>query len=60
VRANEVGSATLKVQVTLFYCREDNTGTCRIKTLVWRAPINVTNDGGAPSEVKVHGKLTTE
>ena len=60
VRANEVGSATLKVQVTLFYCREDNTGTCRIKTLVWRAPINVTNDGGAPNEVKVHGKLTAE
>jgi NHL repeat./AhpC/TSA family. len=60
VRANEVGSATLKVQVTLFYCREDNTGTCRIKTLVWRAPIKVTNDAGAPNEVKVHSKLTAE
>jgi DNA-binding beta-propeller fold protein YncE len=60
VRANGAGSATIKVQVTLFYCREDNTGTCRIKTLVWLAPIRVTNDAGAPNEVKVHSKLAAE
>src|SRR4029078_12166954 len=54
------GPATVRAQVTLFYCREDNTGTCRIKTLVWQAPIKVTNEAGAPSEVKVHGKLTAD
>jgi DNA-binding beta-propeller fold protein YncE len=60
VRANEIGNAKLRVQVTLFYCREDNTGTCRIKTLVWTAPITVTNNVSAPTEVKVQGKLSTE
>src|SRR5690349_3657200 len=28
------GSTNLREQATLYYCREDNTGTCRIKTLV--------------------------
>ena len=52
------GSANLRAQVTLFYCREDNTGTCRIRTLVWQAPVKVTNDAGAPTELKLRGKLS--
>jgi DNA-binding beta-propeller fold protein YncE len=56
--ATGVGPATVRAQVTLFYCREDNTGTCRIKTLVWQVPVEVTSDANAPSEVKVHGKLS--
>lgn len=54
------GSAELRVQLTLFYCREDNTGTCRIKTLVWRAPIEVVDDIGAPHEVIIKAKLGLE
>ena len=54
------GSTNLRAQATLFYCREDNTGTCRIKTLVWQIPIEVTSNGSAPNEVKVHGKLTAD
>jgi thiol-disulfide isomerase/thioredoxin len=53
-----VGPATIRAQVTLFYCREDNTGTCRIKTLVWQAPVEVTGEANAPTEVKLQGKLT--
>jgi sugar lactone lactonase YvrE len=53
-----VGQATIRAQVTLFYCREDNTGTCRIRTLVWQAPVEVTNDANAPTEVRLQGKLT--
>ena len=52
------GSATVRAQVTLFYCREDNTGTCRIKTLVWQAPVEVVRDGNAPTELKLQGKLS--
>src|SRR5215213_5530172 len=55
-----VGPATIRAQVTLFYCREDNTGTCRIKTLVWQVPVEVTNDANAPAEVKLQGKLTAD
>ena len=58
LNASAAGAATVHAQVTLFYCREDNTGTCRIKTLVWQVPVEVTSDANAPSEVKVHGKLS--
>jgi hypothetical protein len=60
LNATAAGSATVRAQVTLFYCREDNTGTCRIKTLVWQVPVEVTSDPNAPNEVKVQGKLAAD
>jgi len=54
------GSAELKIQLTLFYCREDNTGTCRIKTLVWLAPVSFVKDPAAPTELRVSSKLTID
>ena len=59
-RAYETGGAALRVQLTLFYCREDNTGVCRIKTLVWNVPIEVANNASAVSEIKLQGKLAGE
>lgn len=58
--ASVAGLATLRAQVTLFYCREDNTGTCRIKTLVWQLPVEVVSEGSAPTDMKLQGKLTTD
>jgi thiol-disulfide isomerase/thioredoxin len=58
LQALEPGAAALRLQLTLFYCREDNTGTCRIKTLVWQAPIEVTNDPAAPNELRIGGKVS--
>jgi len=58
--AFEPGAAELRVQLTLFYCREDNTGTCRIKTLVWRVPVEVKNDASAAKEITIQGKLAAE
>jgi hypothetical protein len=60
INAVTVGPSTVRAQVTLFYCREDNTGTCRIKTLVWQVPVDVTPDTNAPSGVKLQGKLTAD
>src|SRR6185295_9367234 len=54
------GEANIRAQVTLYYCREDNTGTCRIKTLVWQAPIEISEAADAATEVKLNGKLTAE
>ncbi|HLN99078.1 MAG TPA: thioredoxin-like domain-containing protein [Pyrinomonadaceae bacterium] len=59
IRTFEVGAAEIRVQLTLFYCREDNTGTCRIKTLVWRVPLEVKSDG-AGTEIKLPATLTAE
>ena len=60
IRSFETGKAELRLQLTLFYCREDNTGTCRIKTLVWRVPVEVTNSAGAAKEISIQGKLTAD
>jgi DNA-binding beta-propeller fold protein YncE len=57
LRSLDAGASALRVQFTLYYCREDNTGTCKIKTLVWRAPIEVTTDTTAPREIKAAGKI---
>ncbi len=57
LRALDEGAGALRVRLTLYYCREDNTGTCQIKTLVWRAPVEVTADANAPSEIKAEGKI---
>ena len=51
------GSAKLLVTLTLVYCRDDNTGTCRIKTLLFRAPVEVTDAVDAPQEIEVRGKI---
>ena len=51
------GSATARVFFTFVYCREDDTGTCRIKTLKWQAPVEVVSDAGAPSEIKLNAKV---
>jgi hypothetical protein len=60
LRTFEPGAAALRVQATLFYCREDNTGVCRIKTLVWNVPVEVGNANGAANEIKLQGKLLAE
>jgi DNA-binding beta-propeller fold protein YncE len=59
LRTLDAGAAEMKIELTLFYCREDNTGTCRIKTLVWRAPLTVVAaaDTQAPLEIKAQGKV---
>jgi thiol-disulfide isomerase/thioredoxin len=57
LRALEAGAGALRIQFTLYYCREDNTGTCHIKTLVWRAPVEVTADTTAPREIKAQGEI---
>ena len=60
LRALKPGAAALKIQLTLYYCREDNTGTCQIKTLVWRAPVEVTTDENAPSEIRAQGSIQAQ
>ena len=57
LRSLSGGAAELRVQLTLYYCREDDTGACRVKTLIWRAPLNVTSDTAAPREIKLRGEV---
>jgi DNA-binding beta-propeller fold protein YncE len=57
LRTGEAGASELRVRFTLYYCREDDTGVCRIKTLVWRAPVEVTDAAGAPREMALRAKV---
>jgi thiol-disulfide isomerase/thioredoxin len=60
VRATGAGAAELRASFTFVYCREDNTGTCRIKTLVWHAPVEVVADPNAPGEIKLNSKVAAD
>ena len=60
IQSLETGAAKLRAQATLVYCRDDNTGTCRIKTLVWNVPVEVVNDATAANEVKLQAKLQVD
>jgi DNA-binding beta-propeller fold protein YncE len=53
-------SFSLQASFTFVYCRDDNTGTCRIKTFNWRAPVEVVNDATVPNEVRLSAKVTAE
>jgi thiol-disulfide isomerase/thioredoxin len=57
LRALAPGAAQLRIRLTLFYCREDNTGTCQIKTLTWLAPVELNADANAPREIKAEAKV---
>jgi DNA-binding beta-propeller fold protein YncE len=47
------GVSKLKAKLTIFYCREDNTGVCLIKSIVWNVPIKITDGKNAGSEIKL-------
>ena len=51
------GSASLRASFTFVYCREDNTGVCRIKTLQWTVPIEVVAGNEVDNEIKLSAKV---
>ena len=52
-------SAEIVGSFTFVYCREDNTGVCRIKTIKWRAPVEVVNDNAAPNQISFSATVTS-
>ena len=56
-QTDKTGAASLKAKLTVFFCREDNTGTCRIKTLVWNIPVNVTADKKEASKIEISANV---
>jgi len=54
------GSSVVRATFTFVYCREDNTGVCRIKTLTWRVPVEIVNDPSAAVEINLSGKVAAE
>ncbi|MGI8786377.1 MAG: thioredoxin-like domain-containing protein [Pyrinomonadaceae bacterium] len=51
------GAVNLKAKLTIYYCREDNTGVCKIKTLVWNVPLNIVADKKAVNKVEISASV---
>lgn len=52
-QTTKAGTAVLQAKMSVYYCREDNTGTCQIKTLVWKIPLNVVASKKASKEIEI-------
>ena len=51
------GAANLKAKMTIFYCREDNTGVCKIKTLVWNVPLNIVESERPSAKIDLEAEI---
>ncbi len=51
------GATNVKVRISIFYCREDNTGECLIKTLAWRIPLKISDDKNAATKIVLNGTV---
>jgi DNA-binding beta-propeller fold protein YncE len=49
----EKAEANLRVKLTVYYCREDNTGVCLIKTIVWNVPLKGIQGGNASDKINL-------
>jgi hypothetical protein len=56
-KVNKLGETTVTATLNLVYCREDNTGVCYIKTLVWKAPVRFVRDGKAARKIEFKASL---
>lgn len=58
LRADAKGTAELRIHLKLYYCRTDDAGgACRIKNLVWYAPVEVTPDANAPHDITAQSSI---
>lgn len=51
------GESVVKVSATVYYCREDNTGVCMIKSLVWKFKLKVATNKSNPNRIEIREKL---
>ena len=47
------GAANVKAKLTIYFCREDNTGVCMIKTLVWNVPLKIVEGKQATNKIEI-------
>jgi thiol-disulfide isomerase/thioredoxin len=60
IHATGQGIAQLNASFAFVYCREDNTGVCRIKTLKWNVPIEVTANADAATKINLTAKVAAD
>lgn len=53
----KAGDANVNAKLTVYYCREDNTGVCKIKTLSWQIPVKIAADKKASDKIELAAKV---
>lgn len=56
-QTGDAGAANLKAKLTIYYCREDNTGVCLIKTLIWNFPVNIVESERPTATIDLQAKV---
>ncbi|MEK7724570.1 MAG: hypothetical protein AAB336_09505, partial [Acidobacteriota bacterium] len=51
----QTGETQLSAKFTIYYCRDDNTGECLIKTLAWNIPVKISSIG--KGEIILNGEI---
>lgn len=57
IQSLKTGETNLKAKLTVYYCREDNTGECLIKTLAWQIPVKVSNEKPAQTKIELNASV---
>ena len=56
--ARTAGAANVRVSFKVFYCRYAAGGSCRVKTLTWNVPVEVTTQEDAPHTINAQSAIT--
>ena len=51
------GKANLSAKLNIYYCREDNTGVCYIKTLVWNVPLKFVKTRDISNKIRLNASV---
>ncbi len=57
INAMRTGKSKLRAKLNIYYCREDNTGVCYIKTLVWKMPLRFTADKKVSENIRLSAEV---
>ncbi len=53
----KTGTENIKASLTIYYCREDNTGVCLIKTLSWDVPVKIVSGKSSVNKIELSAKV---
>ncbi len=56
-QALKQGASVMKAKLIVYYCREDNTGVCLIKTFAWEIPLKIVSGKNAPHRIELKETL---
>jgi len=56
-QTTKTGVTTMKANLTVYHCREDNTGVCLVKRLAWKIPLKIVANKKVPSKIELSASV---